>query len=172
MEKARILNVASATYLFICGIASLYFLIIVLVQNDIVSFLTWFSFFCSIAVVLTTIFNNYKILSSLSKINKTNIVLNLFICVPQVINISINGFQFKFNQGFEFIFYTNLENVTKKVNLGLYFLNINYLLNIKFLESNYSIVGINLINLFLFLFYLSQYRKMTIVNKMESTHLD
>ncbi|MBB6238976.1 hypothetical protein HDC90_003623 [Pedobacter sp. AK013] len=76
----------------------------------------------------------------------------------QVINVSLNGFQFKYNQGLEIVVYANMENISRKVNCGAYVSNFNYFLNEKFIESDYSVIGLNLLALALFLFYLYQYK--------------
>lgn len=161
MKANKILNIVSATYLLLCGIVSLFFLVVVYIQNNINTFKSWVSILTSVSIVLLAIINNYKILRNISKINKTNILINLMISVIQIVNVSFNKFQFKFNQGFEVVVYANVNNITKRVDWGTYLSNINYFLNIKFPESNYSVVGVNLLILFFFLFYVYLYQEIT-----------
>ncbi|MBB6238790.1 hypothetical protein HDC90_003437 [Pedobacter sp. AK013] len=158
MGAIKSLNIISSTYLIISGVASLFFLGVVLIQNDIEG-IFWVTMPLCIAAVVVTIVNNYKILRSLSIISKKNLLINIVLTAFQAINVSFNGFQFKYNQGLEIVVYANMENISKKVNCGAYVSNFNYFLNVKFIGSEYSVIGLNLLALSLFLFYFYQYKR-------------
>lgn len=158
MRDTKFLHCLFSLYLFITGILSLFSVAVNIFQNGIYGFF-WILEPVLITIIIVTIVNNFKILKSLSAISSYALLTNAIINIIQVINVSFDGFQFKFNQGWQTTVYVNVENSTRKVTCGAYFQDFTYFFNIKFINSQYSVVGLNLIPCLLFLFYYHWFRK-------------
>jgi hypothetical protein len=158
VKKTKILHCLLSFYLFLTGILSLFSIAVNIFQNGIYG-LFWILEPILITIMMVTIVNNFKILKSLSAISSSALLTNAIINIIQIINVSFDGFQFKFNQGWQTTVYVNIENSTRKVTCGAYFQDFTYFFNIKFINSQYSVVGLNLIPCLLFLFYYHWYRK-------------
>ena len=157
MGTIKNLNKISSIYLVISAIISLFFITVIIFQYEITG-IFWFTMPLCILVVVVSILNNYNILVQPLQINKLNLLINMCVSFLQMPLITVNGFQFKYNQGLQLIAYLKLSRESKEAKVGIYFENFNHLLNVKFLEINYSIIGIDLVTLFLFLFYLYQFK--------------
>lgn len=164
MKETKILHFLLSLYLLITGILSFFYLAVNIFQNGIYGFF-WILEPILMIIIIVTVVNNFKILKSLSAISSYALLTNAIINIIQIINVSFDGFQFKFNQGWETTVYINVENSTRKVNWGAYFEHFNYFFNIKFIDSNYFVVGLNLIPCLLFLFYYHWYSKTEITKK-------
>jgi hypothetical protein len=111
-----------------------------------------------LTIIIITIFNNYRILRFPGEVNKKNFLINCFITAFQAVYIAIDGFQFKYNQGLQIVAYFKIFSESKEMKAGMFFNGFNFLLNIKYLELNYSVFGIDLLAGMLFLFYFYQFK--------------
>ena len=156
--------VASCVYVLLTGLVSAFYLFAILIQGLIVDFIGWTSVLLCGGVILASIINNLLILNNTSNIKNKQVLLNFWICVFQVIYITLDGFQFKYNQGLEVICYVQMENVSKLLTVGVLFENFNFAFNFKFLDSDFSSLGVNLISLCFCLTFLYYYRNNNAAN--------
>lgn len=158
MKSNRTFIIITSIYLLGCSLGGLLYFFTGLIQNDLSVLLNWVPILICGVLISLNIFFNYKILLN-RNIKKEWVVGNLLLCIIQIPAISLNGLQLRYNQGFELIGYLNVENLTKNVVWGIYYNSINLNLSIKFLDLNYSFIGLNFIMLILSVFYWVQYKK-------------
>lgn len=158
MKNNRVLIIITSIYLLLCSFGGVLFFFTALIQNDLSILLNWVPILICGTLISLSVFFNYKILFN-KNIKKEWVVANFWLCIVQAPQISLNGLQLKYNQGFELIGYLNVENVSKNVTWGIYYTNINLNLVIKFLDLNYSFIGLNIIMFILSVFYWIQYNR-------------
>lgn len=156
----RLLMIIASTYLLICSLVGVMYFVTGLIQNDLSVLLNWVPIFLCAALITVGIFVNAKILFN-PKVKKEWITGDLFLCIIQSVHVFLNGFQLKYNLGFEVVGYLNVENPNKNVIWGIFYNSMNLNLNIKFLDLNNFFVGINFIALALSVFYWFEYKKIS-----------
>ncbi|TKC04097.1 hypothetical protein FA048_19620 [Pedobacter polaris] len=164
LEKG-ILVVFSA-YMLLSGIISIGYLIAVLTEKLINDVIGWISITTCILIALITIVNNFYILRLKFKTNRIHYGINIFLCLIQTFYLVFDGFQYKYNQGIEIVIYFKIINDPHEFLLGHVFRNFNFGFTMKFYESAYSLVGLNLISLCLFLFFLLKYKQHNVLEKV------
>jgi len=107
---------------------------------------------------LAVITYNVRIFISYS-VTKERTLVNSIAALLQTIYIAIDGFQFKYMQGIELLFYAKKYTGTTVFKFGLDFEKFSYLILVKFRDLEYTSIGVDLLALCVFIFYLNQYRK-------------
>lgn len=157
MKKIKYLDKFLSGYLVLSGVLSLFFLIVIFLDQELdVTFLI--AIFFSLTLILAVIIYNVKIFISYS-VTKERTLVNSISAFLQTVYIAVDGFQFKYMQGIELLFYAKKYTGTPVFKFGLDFEKFSYLILVKFRDLDYTSIGVDLLALFLFIFYLNQYRK-------------
>ncbi|TKC04709.1 hypothetical protein FA048_18650 [Pedobacter polaris] len=149
------LNIIISAYLIITGLVGIINLLDILTKTDHYNLLVLLSIVFLCLSISITILNNFFILKRLNNIPKKSFLTNFIICSLQVFSLSLNGFQFKFNQGIEATIYTNIGSIGN-FNIGAYFNNFNLALKIEFLNVDSTSIEVNILALLLTVFYYIQ----------------
>ena len=169
MKINNLIDKTLAIYLVLSSSVSLLFLTVFVIGNKLtVIFLM--PILISLILMLAIIYYNSRILFSYS-ISKQRALINSCAGLLQLPFLYMDGFQFKYNQGIQFIVYGKMFNGTSDFRLGFEFEKFSYLINIQFWERTYTNVGIDLLALGIFIFYLYQYNKLKNHSSQTLPHL-
>lgn len=144
LKKNNRVITAVVSSLLIIGSAFGFFVLVILVTQDRLSSLSsYIALILGFALIIVSASNNVFIVTNLSIRQPKSYLVNIAVCLLQSFNIFVDGFYFRYTQGFEWIAFIHVENLNNAIGWGILNFNLTHEMILNFKSSSGITFGIN-----------------------------